>query len=213
MSPEGVVDSNKGQLPQGSLQASISPPPRHSGTQRGNCALWQNILEHDACGIFFFSLLNKWMCLGAAWEAEAPPTHLEALNSLKGPGVRRQERKASSQLPLWESLLWPLLGLYLAPLALPAVGVPQEGGWRGGLPSCNPPPPPPHLPLPSPATRFPPGLSLQGRSILVPQALASRDAGHSTPFIQEQPGTNRAFAERHPVQSTLKRRPKIWGSL
>jgi hypothetical protein len=25
------------------------------------------------------------MCLGAAWEAEAPPTHLEALNSLKGP--------------------------------------------------------------------------------------------------------------------------------
>lgn len=82
---EGVVDSNKGQLPQGSLQASSSPPPRHSRTQRGNCTLWQNILEHDVCGFFFFFLLNKWMCLGAAWEAEAPPTHLEALNSLKGP--------------------------------------------------------------------------------------------------------------------------------
>lgn len=159
---------------------------------------------------FFFFLLNKWMCLGAAWEAEAPPTHLEALNSLKGPGVWRQERKASSQLPLWESLLWPLLGLYLAPPALPAVGVPQEGGWRGGLPSCNP---PPLLSPPFPGHKVSPGLSLQGRSILVPQALASRDAGHSTPFIQEQPGTNRAFAERHPVQSTLKRRLKIWGSL
>lgn len=30
---KGAVDSNKRQLPQGSLQASSSPSPRHSGTQ------------------------------------------------------------------------------------------------------------------------------------------------------------------------------------
>lgn len=82
-------------------------------------ALWQNILEHNVCGlcvcacVCFFFLLNKWMCLGVASKAEAPPTHLEALNSLKGPGVWRLERerplsslcgKASSG-PCW-AFIW-----------------------------------------------------------------------------------------------------------
>lgn len=97
---------------------------------------------------FFFLLLNKWMCLGVAWEAEAPPTHLEALNSLKGPGVRRLERKAS-QHPLWESLLWPLLGLYLAPLALAAVGYLRKvDGGEASLPASLSPYPQPDSPFP-----------------------------------------------------------------
>lgn len=134
------------------------------------------------------------MCLGAAWEAEAPPTHLEALNSLKGPWSAEAKRerpplsflcgKASSG-PRW-AFIW------LGWLFLQWGYLRKVGGGEASLPAILPLPLLyPTLPLPSQATRFPQAFPFLGKSILVPPALASQAKPLSPSVVSRQAPTER----------------------